>query len=74
VYLTFDLTNIYLPQLNAALHVWSDRFGIPYNTKIVRNIKRVTFDQDNSYTLFAVSWNSERFPFALIDQHNIDNP
>lgn len=74
MYLAFDLDGIYLPRLNAALHAWSDRFGIPYNTKIVRNVKRVTFDLDEHYTLFAVSWNSERWPFALIDQHKIDNP
>ena len=74
VYLAFDLDQIYAPRLNAALHTWSDRFDIPYNTKIVRNIKRVTFDQDDSYTLFAVSWDNERFPFSLIDQHKIDNP
>jgi hypothetical protein len=74
MYIAFDLHEIYLPRLNAALHAWSDRFAIPYNTKIVRNIKRVTFDLDESYTLFAVSWDNERFPFVLIDQHKIDNP
>jgi hypothetical protein len=74
MYLAFDLDDIYLPRLNAALHAWSDRFAIPYNTKIVRNIKRVTFDQDDSYTLFSVSWDHARLPFALIDQHKIDNP
>jgi hypothetical protein len=74
MYLAFDLDNIYAPRLNAALHAWSDRFNISYNTKTVRNIKRVTFDQDDSYTLFAVSWDHAQFPFALIDQHKIDNP
>jgi hypothetical protein len=74
MYLAFDLDDIYAPRLNAALHAWSDRFNIPYNVKIVRNIKRVTFDQDDSYTLFAVSWDHARLPFALIDQHKIDNP
>jgi hypothetical protein len=74
MYIAFDLDDIYAPRLNAALHAWSDRFGIPYNTKIVRNIKRVTFDQDDSYTLFAVSWDHARLPFSQIDQHKIDNP
>jgi hypothetical protein len=75
MYLAFDLYDTYhLHNLNAALHAWSDRFDIPYNTKTVRFIKRVTFDHDEYYTLFAVSWDSERFPFALIDQQKIDNP
>lgn len=75
MYIAFDLYDIqHLHNLNAALHAWSDRFNILYNTKTVRNIKRVTFDQDDSYTLFAVSWDHARLPFALIDQHKIDNP
>jgi hypothetical protein len=74
MYLAFDLDDIYLPRLNATLHAWSDRFDIPYKTKIVRNIKRVTFDQDDSYTLFTMTWDHARFPFSLIDQIKIDNP
>ena len=74
MYLAFDLDDIYLPRLNAALNAWSDRFDIPYNTKTVRNIKRVTFDSDDSYTFFAMTWDHVRLPFALIDPMKIDNP
>jgi hypothetical protein len=74
MYIAFDLYSTHLQDLNAALHAWSDRFDIPYNTKIFRSIKRVTFDSDDSYTLFAVSWDHARLPFSLIDQHKIDNP
>lgn len=75
MYLAFDLYDTHhLQDLTVALHAWSDRFDIAYNTKIVRYIKRVTFDHDEHYTLFAVSWDNERFPYALIDQHKIDNP
>jgi hypothetical protein len=74
MYIAFDLGLVYLPRLNAALHAWSDRYNIPYNTKIVRSIKRVTFDSDDSYTLFAMTWDHAQCPFALIDQHKIDNP
>jgi hypothetical protein len=38
----------------------------------VRNIKRVTFDQDDSYTFFAMTWDHARFPFGLIEPMNID--
>ena len=75
MYLAFDLYDTqHLHNLNDALHAWSDRFDIPYNTKIVRYIKRVTFDLDEHYTLFAVTWDNAHLPFALIDQHKIDNP
>jgi hypothetical protein len=75
MYLAFDLYDIqHLHNLNAALHAWSDRFDITYNTKTVRNIKRVTFDADETYTFFAMTWDHEHLPFSLIDQNKIDNP
>ena len=48
--------------INQELHAWSDRYDIPYNTKIVKNKKRITFDNDEAYSLFAMTWNpDERF-------------
>jgi hypothetical protein len=41
-----------------ALHDWSDRYNIPYNVKNHKYIKRVTFDDDRHYTLFAMTWNA----------------
>jgi len=72
MYIAFDLQNIYVLRLNAALHAWSDRYNIPYNTKTVRNIKRVTFDLDETYTFFSMTWDHARFPFGLIDPMKID--
>ena len=72
MYIAFDLHNIYLPRLNAALHTWSNLYSIPYKTKTVRNIKRVTFDQDETYTFFAMTWDHARFPYSLIEPMNID--
>ena len=46
--------------LNNALHEWSDKYGIPYNTKIVKFIKRITFDNDEHYSLFALTWNQNQ--------------
>ena len=51
--------------INNALHTWSDRYGIPYNTKIVKYTKRITFDQDEHYSLFAMTWNPDRKFYAL---------
>jgi hypothetical protein len=73
MYIAFDLYDIrHLHNLNNALHAWSDRFGIPYNTKTVQNIKRVTFDSDDTYGLFSLTWDHARFPFSLIEPMNID--
>ena len=46
--------------LNNALHEWSDKYNIPYNTKIVKFIKRITFDNDKHYSLFAMTWNQNQ--------------
>jgi len=42
--------------INQALHDWSNRYQIPYNTKLVKHKKRITFDSDESYSLFALTW------------------
>jgi hypothetical protein len=72
MYIAFDLHEIYLPRLNAALHAWSDRYCIPYNTKISRIMKRVTFDSDDTYSFFSMTWDHVQFPFALIEPMKID--
>ncbi len=51
--------------VNNALHEWSDRYNIPYNTKIVGYIKRITFDRDEHYSLFAMTWNPDQKFYAL---------
>ena len=72
MYIAFDLYSTHLQDLNAALHAWSDRFDIPYNTKTVRYAKRVTFDSDDSYSLFCLTWDHAQLPYRLIEPMNID--
>lgn len=43
--------------INQEMHAWSDRYNIPYNTKITKLRKRITFDDDRHYEFFAVTWN-----------------
>ena len=47
------------------LHEWSDRYNIPYNVKNVKYYKRITFDDDTHYSLFAMTWNPDRKFHAL---------
>jgi hypothetical protein len=44
---------------------WSQKYNIPYTTKIVKYIKRVTFEQDEHYSFFAMTWNPDRKFYAL---------
>ena len=46
--------------IDQALEAWSQQYQTPYKTKTVKYRKRVTFDSDESYTLFAMTWNTER--------------
>jgi hypothetical protein len=43
-----------------ALKVWSQKYQIPYKSKIHKDFKRVTFDSDESYSLFAMTWNPDQ--------------
>ena len=51
--------------INNELVLWSQKYEIPYNTKTVKYIKRVTFEQDEHYSLFAMTWNPSRRYYAL---------
>lgn len=78
MYIEFSLYNVTVVGASAhanhlidqALDAWSNRYQIPYQTKTVKYKKRVTFDSDDSYSLFAMTWNTERKHSAL-DQWRI---
>jgi hypothetical protein len=43
--------------LNQELHNWADKYNIAYNTKVFKYTKRITFDDDTTYSFFAMTWN-----------------
>ena len=57
-----------------ALHEWSDRYNIPYNTKLHKYTRRITFDDDAHYSLFAMTWNPDRKYYALGRWRIVDDP
>lgn len=75
MYVQFDLINkqIHDPvaQLETALRHWSHQFDIyNYRIKIVKGCMRVTFDNPQHYTVFAMTWNAQNKPwlnFELIE-------
>jgi hypothetical protein len=38
------------------LSTWAVKYNISYRTKVFKYTLRVTFDLDESYTLFALTW------------------
>lgn len=51
--------------INNALLAWSEKYDIPYKTKIIKYTKRVTFEKDEHYSLFAMTWNIDKKFYAL---------
>lgn len=51
--------------ITQALHEWSDQYQIPYNVKNQKLFKRITFDSDELYSFFAVTWNPKQKHHAL---------
>lgn len=60
--------------LNKELHAWSDKYNIPYNTKIHKYTKRITFDDNETYSFFALTWNpeTEKFRSYLLNYRLIE--
>jgi hypothetical protein len=52
-------------EIDYALQEWSNKYNITYNVKNVKEFKRVTFDLDEYYSLFAMSWNPNQKHPAL---------
>jgi hypothetical protein len=51
--------------IDQALEAWSEKYQTPYKTKREKYKKRVTFDSDESYSLFAMTWNVDQKFHAL---------
>jgi len=75
MYVQFDLkfehVNDPVAQLETALWHWSHQFDIyNYRIKIVKGRMRVTFENPQHYTVFAMTWNAQHKPwlnFELIE-------
>ena len=74
MYIVFDLHKSTLGSdirdINQALHAWSDQHNIPYNTKFHKFTKRVTFDNEQTYSFFAMTWTGPEY--RLVDPMKVD--
>jgi hypothetical protein len=46
--------------IQESMLTWSERYNIPYREKTIKYTHRITFDHDESYTFWAMSWNPEQ--------------
>ena len=71
MYIEFDLRpKVHLaprPAAGAALRIiqnemqaWSHRYSIAFRDKTIKSKHRVTFDQDQNYSFWAMTWNPEQ--------------
>jgi hypothetical protein len=42
------------------LAVWAEKYNIPYKQKTIKYTHRVTFDNDEFYTFFTLTWNPQQ--------------
>ena len=62
--------------LELDLRTWSERYDIAYRSKHIKYTLRITFDDDASYSFFAVTWNptsSRGLEYQLIEPMKVDN-
>jgi|694.fasta_scaffold04987_24 hypothetical protein len=64
-----------LNRLSTLLHKWGNRYNIVYKMKPHKYSVRVTFDNDQHYVLFALTWKPDHPYFAnfeLVEPMKID--
>ena len=77
MYLEFALSANSLRTLSTELHDWAAKYNIQYRQKIIRLTLRVTFDSDEYYTLFAMTWNpgqNKLLKYSLIEPMKTRQP
>ena len=53
MYIEFQLPSDFVRN---KLSAWAAKYNIKYRTKVFKYTLRVTFDSDDYYTLFAMTW------------------
>jgi hypothetical protein len=60
-----------------ALDAWADRYNVTYNKKIIKYNLRVTFDNEQLYSHFAMTWNPTQIyqlKYSLIEPMQTRQP
>lgn len=62
--------SVILPQIKREVESWAQQYGIRYTQKTIKYEHRVAFDHDETYTLWAMTWNpraERRFEYELVN-------
>ena len=74
MYIEFDLAGIEtsgeLLLLRRELLDWAKKYDIKYREKTIKFQHRITFDQDKTYSFWAITWNPH-YKFKLAHQYRI---
>jgi hypothetical protein len=77
MYIAFDfVSNQQWYDIKQALAQWQEKYDIPFQTKTVKNITRVTFASDEMYSFFALTWNPtnpELRNYRVVEPMKLDN-
>jgi len=72
MYIAFDVVNtLEWNHLSQALAQWRKKYDIPFQTKTVKKVTRVTFASDELYSFFAITWNP---PWAYLKTYRVIEP
>ena len=66
MYIEFDLISAVADyEIDYALVEWTRKYTVSYTVKNIKHFKRVTFDSDEYYSLFAMTWNQDKQIYDL---------
>jgi hypothetical protein len=56
-----------IQELNQQIESWCLRHGARHAKKVIKNHLRLTFDQPEFYSAFALTWTGQEFEFVNIN-------
>ena len=74
MFIEFDLSpptmlgGVMLEYLQDLIHKWSTEHQIPYTQKRVKYTHRLAFNQDDHYTVFAMTWKDSKIEWRIVDR------
>lgn len=51
---------IALKVIRDEMQVWGERYGIAYREKTIKYTHRITFDREETYSFWAMTWNADQ--------------
>lgn len=69
MYIRFEVRYIeQIKQLNQQIEQWCQKYEVRHAKKVIKQYLRLTFDHDQYYSVFALTWQGQ--PFELVNINN----